>query len=321
MAGLFFVITMEQTKKTIKKSLRDKIVKTGRFIGNTPLLPVENFELADQTSLSAKAEWLQLGGSVKARPAWQIIKSAIFEGQLSENKTLLDASSGNTAIAYAMIAARLNIPCHICIPENVSAERISMLKAFNAELTFTPAGESTEGASAQAAKMKEEHPDKFYFADQYSNEANSYAHEVTTGPEIFRQTDGKITHFVAGLGTTGTITGTARYLKQKNPEIQIIALQPDSPMHILEGWKELETAGTPAIFDEKWIDDFQYVSSEDSLNLIKNIAEKEGVLLSPSAAANFAGALKIAQNVPYSNVVTIFPDDFSKYSEILKNIL
>lgn len=305
---------------TITHTISDKLRSIEPLIGNTPAIPVKNFQLPDNSGVFVKAEWMQLGGSVKARPALQIIKSALNKGQLNDQKTLLDASSGNTAIAYAIICARLKLNCTICIPENASTERKSMLKAFGAELVFTPAEESTEGATEKAKHIKSEDSERYFFADQYANPANTLAHETTTGPEIYRESGEKITHFVAGLGTTGTLTGTARFLKSVTPNIQIVGVQPDSPLHILEGWKNLKYDKVPEIYDESYVDRVVTVNSEEVLELIPEIAAKEGLLLSPSAAANFKAALKVAKEEEDRNVFTVFPDDYSKYGEVLKEV-
>jgi cysteine synthase B len=307
--------------KTSHDSLKEQVLNLGSYIGETPLFELKRIFHKPGVEVYAKLEWQQMGGSVKARPAWNIIQAAILSGKLIPGRRLLDASSGNTAIAYASIAANLGIPVTICLPENASPERKMILRSLGAELILTSPFEGTDGAQEAARELKRKHPDLYYYADQYSNEYNWRAHYVGTGPEIFRQTGGRVTHFVAGLGTTGTFTGTGRRLKELNPDVKLISLQPDSPMHGLEGWKHLETAHVPSIYD-RYLGDLQYaISSEEAYELLKEVARWEGLLISPSAAANLAGALKVASGLEKGVVVTLFPDDASKYQETVSQII
>src|SRR5690625_1319221 len=290
------------------------------YIGNTPLFPLEHMHSGDRVNIFAKLEWQQFGGSVKSRPAYRIIRDAIRSGKLYEGKRLLDASSGNTGIAYAHLGAALGIPVTLCLPENASEERKHILKSLNVTLELTSRSGGTDVAQEVARSMYEKHPDTFYYADQYGNPGNWKAHYDTTGPEILDQTDYGVTHFVAGLGTTGTFTGTGRFLKKYKEDIRLIALQPDLAMHGLEGWKHLETAHTPDIYDASVADEVRRVSTERAHQLIRQTAEKEGLLISPSSSANLAGALALAEELEEGTIVTVFPDDISKYGEIMNQL-
>ena len=291
-----------------------------REVGNTPLLFLESLSTAT-VKVFAKCEWEQIGKSVKARAAFGIIEHAITTGEWQEGMHLLDASSGNTAIADASIAQRLRRPVTICLPSNATRERKDTLKALGAELILTSPLEGTEGAQAEARKLKSEHPERFYYADQYGNANNWKAHYNNTAEEIFMQTKGAITHFIAGLGTTGTFCGTAGKLKALNPNIETIALQPDSPMHGLEGWKHLETAGAPAIYTDVDQDQVREVSTSDAYSMIKQIAVEEQLFISPSSAANLVGAATLASELSFGTIVTILPDSIERYGEIQQSIL
>jgi cysteine synthase B len=268
----------------------------------------------------AKLEWQQLGQSIKARPAYRIIHEAITSGKLTEKKQLLDASSGNTGIAYAHIGASLGIPVTLCLPANASDERKRNLRALGVTLQLTDRGGGTDEAQQVARTMHEQNPDLYYYADQYSNPNNWKAHYDTTGPEILNQTEHKVTHFITGLGTTGTFTGTARYLKYYKPDIKLIGLQPDIAMHGLEGWKHLDTADIPAIYDDTLADQIRSVNTEQAHEIVVQAAQKEGLIISPSAAANLLGALQLAEEIDEGVIVTVFPDDGSKYGEILNQL-
>jgi cysteine synthase B len=232
----------------------------------------------------------------------------------------LDASSGNTGIAYAHIGAALDIPVTLCLPENASAERKQILKALGVDIRLTSRSGGTDEAQEVAESLYKNQPEKYYYADQYSNPSNWKAHYDATGPEILHETDYQITHFVAGLGTTGTFTGTGKILKEYNRNIQLIGLQPDIAMHGLEGWKHLETAHIPAIYDDSLADDIRSVSTEQAHELVKLTAREEGLLISPSSSANLAGALQLAEEIDEGVIVTIFPDDGSKYGEIINKL-
>jgi len=291
-----------------------------QVVGNTPLFRISRVFTKPGVNIYAKLEWMQLGGSVKTRPAFNIIQNALTNGELYPGKTLLDASSGNTAISYAAIGAALGLDVTICLPENASKERITILKAHGAELVYTSRFGGTDEAQEKAKELKEQYPEKYYYADQYNNPSNWQAHYHGTAREIIRQTNGEVTHAVIGLGTSGTAMGVGRGLKEYNPEIQLITLQPDVAMHNLEGWKHMETALVPGIYDNNLADKNLEIDSDNALMMVKQIAEKEGLLVSPSAAANLLGAIEIAKEIDSGTVVTVFPDNAEKYSEILEAV-
>lgn len=289
-------------------------------VGNTPLFDFSKLLDNEKVKLFGKLEWKQISGSVKARAAFGIIKSAIETGKLHTDKEILDASSGNTGIAYAAIAKKLGLKITLVIPENASQKRKDILESLGAKVIFSSPFEGTDGAQALAKELNKEFPLKFFYADQYNNEANWIQHYKTTGPEIWEQTKGKITHFAGSLGTTGTFTGTGRYLKDKNPNICLIQMQPDSPMHGLEGWKHLETAKVPGIFDFKLADKNIEINSEDALKMIKTVYEKYNLKISPSAGASLVGAKKIAESLSTGTVVTVLADDGTKYEEVYNEL-
>jgi cysteine synthase B len=301
-------------------TLAENIGTLVHFIGNTPLYPVNGLHENKDVRIFAKLEWQQFGSSVKARPAYRIIRDAIQNGELDEGRRLLDASSGNTGIAYAHIGASLGIPVTLCLPENASEERKHILRALGVDLHYTSRMGGTDEAQEIAKKLFESNPDRYYYADQYSNESNWKAHYDTTAPEIWNQTGGSITHFIAGLGTTGTFTGTGRRLKQYKSGIRLISVQPELAMHGLEGWKHMETAQVPPIYDPSLADEQQTVTTEKAHEVLKEAANKEGLLLSPSSAANLAAARTLAGEIDEGTIVTVFPDDGSKYGEIIENL-
>lgn len=288
-------------------------------VGNTPLFEVRQLFRKKNVALYAKQEWRQLSGSVKARAAYAIFRDAINKGLLNPDKILLDATSGNTGIAYARIGKSLGIPVTLCLPENASPERKAILQSLGAELILTSRFEGTDGAQEIARSLSEKDPDRYFYADQYKNENNWKAHYYGTAEEIIDALP-DITHFVAGLGTTGTFVGTGRRLKKYNPSIQLISLQPDNPLHGLEGWKYMETAVVPQIYDPFLADENLEVSTEEAYQLIREAKEKEGLDLSPSSAANLAGAIRVASILEEGIVVTVLPDNSDKYGEILKKI-
>lgn len=307
----------------IKKSqtdLPDKIESLGRFLGNTPLYPVTELHKNDRVKIYAKLEWQQFGNSVKARPAYRIIKDAIEQELLTGDKHLLDASSGNTGIAYAHIGAALGIPVTLCLPENASEERKEILRALGVHVHLTSRMGGTDEAQEMARELYQNEPDKYYYADQYSNESNWKAHYDTTGPEIWKQTEGEITHFITGLGTTGTFMGTGRRLKEYNPSIRLVSVQPELAMHGLEGWKHMETAQMPDIYDSSLADENRTISTETAHKAMKQTAAEEGLLLSPSSAANLSAALRLAEELDRGTIATVFPDDGSKYGEIIQQL-
>ncbi|MEM6344918.1 MAG: cysteine synthase family protein [Bacteroidota bacterium] len=310
------MIASIQTQNQLLESL-DSI---GALVGNTPLLPIRNVWRQKDVQIFAKLEWQQLGQSVKARAAYYIIRDAMLGGKWYPGKRLLDATSGNTGIAYAAIAARLGVPLTICLPQNASPERKQILKAYGAELIFTSPLESTDGAQNKALALVEADPEKYLYLDQYNNEQNWKAHYYTTGQEVYHQTQGGITHFVTGLGTSGTFMGTSRRLKEINPAIKAVSLHPESALHGLEGWKDMETAKVPGIYDPSLADQKLEVSTEEAYDFVERFAQSEGMLISPSAGANLAGAIKVAKQIEKGIIVTVFPDDYSKYAEAIQQI-
>ena len=286
-------------------------------IGNTPLLRLERVgQQFPNVAFCAKAEWFNPGGSVKDRPALGMIQAGLASGALRSDKTIIDATSGNTGIAYAMIGAALGFPVQLCLPDSASHERKRILGAFGAELVFTPGDEGTDGAIGKVREIVAGNPDKYFYPDQYSNPANWQAHYRTTANEIWQQTSGRVTHFVAGLGTSGTFVGTVRRLKELNPGIHCVSLQPDASFHGLEGWKHMPTAIRPAIYDDTLADENLQASTEEAYRLVKRLAREEGLLVSPSAAASLLGCFRVAAGIPRDAkavVVTVFADSALKY--------
>ena len=288
-------------------------------IGNTPISDF-SFFAKNNNKILVKEEWLQLGGSIKARAAYYMIEDAIKKNEINNKTQLLDASSGNTAIAYATIAHKLGIEITIVIPKNASKERIEILENLSVNLIFSSPFEGTDGAQKEAKKLALNHPEKYFYADQYNNKNNWKAHIKSTSEEIWRQTNGKITHFIAGLGTTGTVVGNAIGLKKHNPEIKIIGLQPNSPMHGLEGWKHLDTAIVPGIYDQSLLNSTYEIDTMEAIELINKVYLKKGYLISPSAAANLLGAIKLSESVKNATIVTTFADNADKYSEVINQL-
>ena len=286
-------------------------------IGNTPLLRLGRVGSEfPNVEFGAKAEWFNPGGSVKDRPALNMIEAGLVSGALRPGKTILDATSGNTGIAYAMIGAALGYRVKLFLPHSASQERKRILAAYGADLVMTPGDEGTDGAIRRVRELAAAEPEKYFYPDQYSNPANWQAHYRGTANEIWEQTGGRITHFVAALGTSGTFVGTARRLKELNPGIRCISLQPDGPWNGLEGWKHMATALRPAIYDETLADENLEVSTEDAYRMVKRLAREEGLLVSPSAAAALNGCLAVAAKIPADEpavLVTVFADSASKY--------
>lgn len=313
------IATISNRNSPADATLARKIKALSERIGNTPLLPIEGLHQNAAVKIFAKAEWEQLSASVKARAAFNIIKEAVRTGQLYEGKMLLDATSGNTGIAYAAICQELGIKAVLCLPENASKERKKILLSLGAEIIYTSPYGGTDEAQEQAAALAKRYPEKYFYAGQYTNAANWKAHYYGTATEIIQQVPG-ITHFVAGLGTTGTFVGTSRRLKEYNPEIQAISLQPDIAMHGIEGWKHLETAIVPKIYDPEIADANLAVSTEEAWEFIRVFARRD-FLLSPSSAANIAGAVRLANAIPEGVITTVLPDNGDKYSDIIQKIL
>ncbi len=285
-------------------------------IGNTPLIRLRSVtrDLPENIEVYAKAEFMNPGGSVKDRAALAMILAGESAGELTKDKTILDATSGNTGIAYAMIGAARGFKVTLALPKNASAARKKILKLYGASIIETDPMNGTDGAQIVAKELVKKFPDKYFYPDQYNNEANWKAHFATTAPEIWWQTHGQITHFVAGLGTTGTFIGTTKRLKEFNPSLQAISVQPDSPLHGLEGMKHLETAIVPGIYDAKIADENVTVETEDAQAMTRRLAREEGLFVGVSSGANVFAALRLARELEEDAViVTILCDGGSKY--------
>lgn len=289
-------------------------------VGNTPLLPIRRIPahegISDRVQVFAKAEWFNPGGSVKDRPARNIILTALANGDLTEgdpSRRLLDSTSGNMGIAYATFGAALGIPVTLALPENASPERIKILQALGVELILTDPLEGSDGAILRARELAAEHPARYFYANQYNNPANWQAHYQTTAPEIVQQTDGALTHFLAGLGTSGTLMGVGRYLHDHLPQVRVVALQPDSPFHGLEGLKHMETAIQPGIYDPTLADEFVTVRTEDAHEMTRRLAREEGLFVGISSGAALVAVLNLARQLDEGVLVTLFPDAGYKY--------
>jgi S-sulfo-L-cysteine synthase (O-acetyl-L-serine-dependent) len=284
------------------------------LVGNTPLLELASVsaEVSDVRILG-KAEWYNPGGSVKDRPALWMIRDGERSGALTPGKTILDATSGNTGIAYAWIGAALGYKVKLCMPGNASEERKKLLRAYEVEFVLTDPGEGSDGAIREVRRLYAEDPERYFYPDQYSNPANPRAHYESTAPEIWDQTGGEITHFVAGLGTSGTFVGTASRLKEYNPEIKVISFEPESAFHGLEGMKHMESAIVPEIYDPTIADENRRIATEDAYEMVKRLAREDGVLVGVSAGAAVATALEVAREIEGGVVVTILCDGADKY--------
>ena len=284
------------------------------LIGNTPLLSFRRVtqQLRD-VKVFGKAEWYNPGGSVKDRAAIAMVLDGERRGLLTPDKTLIDATSGNTGIAYAMICAERGYRVKLALPRNASSERKQNLQAFGAELVLTDPTEGTDGAQRHVKRLVDANPDRYFYPDQYNNDANWRAHYETTAMEIWRQTDGRVTHFVTGLGTSGTFMGVTRRLKELNPAIECISMQPDHPLHGLEGLKHMPTALVPGIYDPDVADRQIGVATEDAQHTALRLAREEGILVGVSSGGNMAAALRVASELKEGVVVTIFCDSAAKY--------
>ena len=284
------------------------------LIGETPLVTLNRTTNGiSAVRVSAKAEWFNPGGSVKDRAALNMILDGERRGLLTKDKTIIDATSGNTGIAYAMIAAHRGYKLRLALPKNASVERKQTLLAYGADLILTDPTEGTDGAQRVAKRIAEANRDEYFYPDQYNNPANWRAHYETTAMEIWRQTDGQITHFVTGLGTSGTFVGVTRRLKELNPAIQCISVQPDSPLHGLEGMKHMPTALVPGIYDPGLADEQLEISTDEAHRMVLRLAREEGLLVGVSSGANAAAALRVAGRLNEGVVVTIFCDSAAKY--------
>ncbi len=284
-------------------------------VGNTPLLPLRRLarHLPETVQIFAKAEWFNPGGSVKDRPALHILRTALERGNLVPGKRLLDSTSGNMGIAYATFGAAWGIPLTLCVPANASPERLTILRALGAEVILTDPSEGSDGAMLMARRMASERPDRYWYADQYNNPLNWQAHYLTTGPEIMAQTQGRVTHLVAGLGTSGTLMGAGRYLRERVPQVQIVAVQPEAPFHGLEGLKHMPTAIRPGIYDAALIDRTLEVQTEAAYEMVHQLARQEGLFVGISSGAAMLAALRVASELKEGVVVTVFPDAGYKY--------
>jgi S-sulfo-L-cysteine synthase (O-acetyl-L-serine-dependent) len=285
-------------------------------VGSTPLLRLTRVtgEIPESVELWGKAEFLNPTGSVKDRAAFGIVRSALASGDLRAGRTLIDATSGNTGIAYAMLGARLRFPVAICLPRNASPERIQRLRAYGAEIIFTDPAEGTDGAQREARRRATADPEQYYFADQYNHPANPEAHYTGTGPEIWSQTGHRVTHLIAGVGTGGTISGAGRFLKQASPTICILGVEPDGPMHGIEGLKHIPTALRPGTYDERWVDDTIRIATEEAQAMTQRLAREEGLFVGTSSGAVVAAALSVAAKLRGPAVlVTILPDGGERY--------
>jgi len=289
------------------------------LIGNTPMATIQHItsHLPDNIRIHAKLERFNPGGSVKDRPALWMIREGLKTGQLDKSKVILDSTSGNTGIALAMIGASMGFKVRLVMPGNVSDERKRICRAFGAELIFSDPLEGSDGSIIDARKIYEENPDHYFKPDQYNNPSNPRAHEESTGPEIWRDTEGRVTHFIASMGTSGTLVGTGRYLKRMNSNIQIIAAEPDSPFHGIEGLKHIESSIVPEVYDSSVHDQKIGIDTDVAYTFTQRLASEEGILCGQSCGCALAAALKIAENLAEQNqsgeIVAIFPDGGEKY--------
>ena len=279
-----------------------------RAIGETPLIPLRRIVDGAGFELWAKAEFLNPTGSVKDRAALEIVREGRSKGLLGPGRVLLDASSGNTAVAYAFLGARLGFGVELCIPRNANPDRVARLAAYGAETVFTDPAEGTDGAQREARRRASGHPNRYWYPDQYNHPANPLAHFRHTGPEIWRQTAGRVTHFVAGVGTGGTISGTGRFLKERRPDLTVVAVEPDGPIHGLEGLKHLPTALRPGTYDARVVDRTIRMETERALEMRRRLAVEEGLIVGASSGAAVAAAADVGRSNPGAIVVTVLPD-------------
>jgi len=309
--------THDQLAPVLPPPARDGAESIIDRIGNTPLLRLARLPaaagIAPGVEILAKAEWFNPGGSVKDRAAWSMIRDGERRGLLTPEKTILDATSGNTGIAYAMIGAALGYRVKLCLPRNAGAERKRILLAYGAELVLTDPRQGTDGAQQEARRLQAAEPDRYFYPDQYNNPANWQAHYEGTGREIWEQTGGRLTHFVAVLGTSGTFMGTARRLKEQNPQIRVYAVQPDSPLHGLEGMKQMPTALVPGIYDPALADEHLTVDTEAAQAVTRDLARYEGLFAGPSGGAAVLACLQVARTLTEGTIVTVLPDGGSRY--------
>ncbi len=277
-------------------------------VGHTPLLPLCRISRGGGFELYAKAEFLNPSGSVKDRAALAIVRRALAEGRLSGGRVLLDASSGNTAVAYAMLGARLGFPVELCVPRNANPDRVARMRAFGARIVFTDPAEGSDGAQREARRLADADPEHRFYPDQYNHPGNPGAHYATTGPEIWEGLHGRLTHFVAGVGTGGTISGSGRFLKEKDPRIRVIGVEPTGPIHGIEGLKHLPTALRPSTYDARVVDETIRIETEEASEVRASLAELEGLAVGLSSGAAVAAALRVGRAHPGAVIATILPD-------------
>jgi cysteine synthase B len=297
---------------------RRRPVRLLELIGNTPLIDLSALTGRDEVKLFAKAEFANPGGSVKDRPALAMVLDAERRGLFGEGRRLLDATSGNTGIAYAMIGAAMGIPVTLALPDSASPERKKILRAYGAELRITDPMSGSDGAILEARRLVAEAPERWAYLDQYSNPENWRAHYRATGPEIWEQTGGAITHFVTGLGTSGTFMGVGRFLREKSlreksPAVRLISMEPDSPFHGLEGMKHMASAIVPPIYDPALADEAMELPTEEAYRMVKRLARETGLLVGISSGGNVAAALKVAAGLRSGTLVTVLCDGADKY--------
>lgn len=294
----------------------DRAIQLIEAVGNTPLIELKKIgaEVAP-VRLMVKAEWFNPGGSVKDRPALNMVLKGEESGALTRDKVLMDSTSGNTGIAYAMIGAALDYRVKLCVPKNIALIRQRILTAYGAELVFTDPTRGSDGAQEEAIRLYAEDPDRYFYPNQYGNDANWQAHYNGTGVEILQQTAGEVTHFIAGLGTTGTFCGTGKRLKEERENIRLISFQPDSPMHGLEGMKHLPTSIRPDIYNEVLADENLWIKTEDAQEMVLRLAREEGILSGMSGGASVMAALTVARTLSAGTVVTVIPDSGHKYMD------
>ncbi|HEV2853104.1 MAG TPA: cysteine synthase family protein [Thermoanaerobaculia bacterium] len=299
---------------TLEKSpIRSRPAGVLALIGNTPLLDLSGLTGRPEVKLYAKAEYANPGGSVKDRPALAMVEDAGRRGLFTAGRRLLDATSGNTGIAYAMIGAARGIPVTLCLPESASPERKRILRAYGAELRITDPMEGSDGAILEARRLVAGEPERWAYLDQYSNPENWRAHYRTTGPEIWEQTGGTVTHFVTGLGTSGTLMGVGRFLRERHPGVRLVSVEPDSPFHGLEGMKHMASAIVPPIYDPSLADEARELAAERAYAMVKRLAREAGLLVGISSGANVAAALDVAADLDQGVVVTVLCDSGDKY--------
>jgi cysteine synthase B len=301
-------ITLPATLPALRPPIRPL-----ELIGNTPLLDLSALTGKPEVRLFAKAEFANPGGSVKDRPALAMILDAERRGLFGAGRRLLDATSGNTGIAYAMIGAAMGIPVTLCLPDSASPERKRILRAYGAELRLTDPLTGSDGAILEARRLVAEAPERWAYLDQYSNPENWRAHYRTTGPEIWAQTEGSITHFVTGLGTSGTFMGVGRFLRENTPGVRLVSIEPDSPFHGLEGMKHMASAIVPPIYDPALADEVREIATERAYAMVKRLAREQGLLVGVSAGGNVAAALEVASGLHRGTIVTVLCDNADKY--------